>query len=476
MSAFGFDVPQGSPGGLDAAASAWRGLGVQLVAQGEAVTSASQTVVGTGGWQGPASAAFVGSAERLISTFGTTAEACGHAATALTSLSSALQHAQSVTRQALADCDAAQGQVTTQSQAADQAGQAAQAAQQSAAAAVHPTTAAAYNRQATTAQQQQSAAQGAAERAQGDLTAAQTRGQQAVQTYQHAAQAAVRQLTAAAEEMKPAEEKGWADGVVNWLGHANDFGGAGSVALAKGAETSLGIAGRKLVTETEGVLDDPAAITAIMNGKPYPYSFDATSEPDPAWNFAEDTGALAGNPVSKVLTSGLPEDTFGALGKVPYLGFGLTGLDMFMNRNDGVGKAVIEPLGNLAVGTTITEGASSVIAPVITSTAEGLAAGDGLAATLAGTAVIPGVGEVVIVGAVAVVGTYAVDKGVTYLWDHRAGIEHGLDTAGNYALGKLDSLKNGVVSVGSGALNAVEHPVSTAQHVAHDLEPWHWSL
>ena len=81
---------------------------------------------------------------------------------------------------------------------------------------------------------------------------------------------------------------------------------------------------------------------------------------------------------------------------------------------------------------------------------------------VAGTAFVPGVGEVVIVGAVAVLGTYAVDKGVEYLWDHRAAIGHGLEVAGTATV-------HGLETAGS----TIAH---TASSVVHDAEPWHWHL
>ena len=59
--------------------------------------------LGAGGWRGAASEAFVSSAERVIHAFSSDADACAKAAGALEQLSHALQHAQQVTRQALAD-------------------------------------------------------------------------------------------------------------------------------------------------------------------------------------------------------------------------------------------------------------------------------------------------------------------------------------------------------------------------------------
>jgi uncharacterized protein YukE len=461
MSGFGFEVPQGDPGALTAASSSWRQLGIALVNEGEAVTSAARMTLGAGGWQGPASEAFVGTNERLISAFTADAEACGHASEALTKLAQALEHAQQVARQALADCGSAQDAVNAHKQAAADAGNTAQSAEQQAATAVHPPTVAALRQQADQARQQQTAASNAASLASGDLMAAQSRGQQAVDAYDQVARAVAASLNAAAGELEGAQEvgEGWAKPVIEWLGHVNDFSGAGAVGLIKGYDSALAVAGAKLASETESVLNDPAAVSSILGGKP-PAAFDGAN--DPVWDVTENAGTAANNPVTRALTAGPSEESFGLLGKVPYLAYGVTALDMYQERNEGVGKSVVEPLGNLAVSTGLAEGTSAVVAPAIAEGAATLAAGDGALAVVAGTAFVPGVGEVVIVGAVAVLGTYAVDKGVQYLWDHRAAIGHGLETAGTATV-------HGLEDAGS----TIAHTTST---VVHDAEPWHWHL
>jgi hypothetical protein len=155
---------------------------------------------------------------------------------------------------------------------------------------------------------------------------------------------------------------------------------------------------------------------------------------------------------------------------------------MYQERNEGVGKAVVEPLGNLAVSTALAEGTSSVAAPMIAEGAASLAMGDGALAALAGTAFVPGVGEVVIVGAVAVLGTYAVDKGVEYLWDHRAAIGHALQTAGTATVHGLETAGtatlHGLEDAGSATVHGLESAGSTVahttSHVVHDIEPWNW--
>jgi uncharacterized protein YukE len=492
MSAFGFEVPQGDPGALTAASTSWRRLGLALINEGEAVAAGAQTTLGSAGWQGPASGAFADNSERLIKAFTADADACGRAATALSKLSDALAHAQQVARQALADCGSAQGAVNSHQQAASDAGKAAQAADEQAASAVHPTSRAAFQQQADQARQQQTAANDAASQASDQLMAAQSRGQQAVTAYEHEAQAIAATLNAAAAELQGAEEvgEGWAKPLITWLGHANDFGGAGAVGLIKGYNAALAVAAGKLDSEISGVLGDDEAIASIMGGQT-PAAFEGVR--DPVWDLTKNAGEAAGNPLTRALTAGPSEESFGVLGKVPYLAYGLTALDMYQERNEGVGKAVVEPLGNLAISTGIAEGTSAVVAPAIASGAATLAAGDGALAAIAGTAFVPGVGEVVIVGAAVVVGTYLADKGIEYVWDHRAAIGHALQTAGTATVHGLETAgtatvhgletagvatAHGLETAGSATVHGLESAgstvVHTTSHVVHDIEPWNW--
>jgi hypothetical protein len=209
-------------------------------------------------------------------------------------------------------------------------------------------------------------------------------------------------------------------------------------------------------------------MASIMGGHT-PAAFEGVR--DPVWDLTRNAGEAAGNPLTRALTAGPSEESFGVLGKVPYLAYGVTALDMYQERNEGIGKAVVEPLGNLAISTGIAEGTSAVVAPAIASGAATLAAGDGALAAIAGTAFVPGVGEVVIVGAAAVVGTYLADKGIQYLWDHRAAIGHALQTAGTATV-------HGLETAGSATVNGLESAgstvVHTTSHVVHDIEPWNW--
>ena len=269
MSAFGFEIPQGDPAALTAASTSWRRLGLALINEGDAVAGGARMTLGSAGWQGPASQAFADNSERLIKAFTADADASGRAATALSKLSDALAHAQQVARQALSDCGNAQDAVNSHQQAAGDAGRAAQAADEQAASAVHPTTRSTFQQQADQARQQQTAANNAATLASNQLMAAQARGQQAVTAYEHEAQAIAATLNAAAGELEGAEEvgEGWAKPVITWLGHANDFGGAGAVGLIKGYDAAIGVAVGKLDGEISGVLGDDEAMASIMGGQ-----------------------------------------------------------------------------------------------------------------------------------------------------------------------------------------------------------------
>ena len=475
MSGFGFDVPQGDPGALEAAASNWRNLATALASQGEGVGAASQVALGAGGWQGPASGAFAHNAERLLAMIRSDVEACGEAASGLSQLARALEQAQRVTRQALSDCSQSQNELTTQQGIADRAGQDAQTAEQAAATAVHPHVANAYSQDASRARSAQTTAQQAAGRAQGDLTAAQTRAQQAVTAYEHEAQTAVSQLRSAAEDMRPSDDvaDGWADPIVSWAGHVNDFAGAGAAGLIKGYDAAIGLATGRLVAQTYTVLGDPTDVSNVLSGQEV-LPFDA--EPDPTFDMAAGAQRFANSPLTKVLTKGLPEDTFSVLGKVPALAAGITAVDMILNRNEGVGKAVVEPVGNLVAGTVITETVGSSVAGGVASAASSLALGDGTIAALAGTAIVPGVGEVVAVGIVAVGGTILVDKAASEIWDHRAAIGHGLETAGDWVYDQGKSAVDTAKGAGSWALHEGGSLVHDGSSLLHDAEPWHWSL
>lgn len=466
MSAFGFDAPQGDPGALDAAAGAWRALGLALDGQGQHVGSGAEVAIGAGGWDGPAAGAFSGNAERLIGSLGANVQACETAASALTQLAQALERAQLATRQALAECERANGELATQQSLADEAGSDAESARLQSAAAVHPAVAKAKDLEATEADERQRVAQGAADQARGDLSTAQTQGREAVTAYEQESAAAVRQLHAAAGQLRPAEEdKGWAEPIVTWAGHINDYAGAGAVGLRKGYDQAIKRATDKLNSEIEDYLGDPVKVSAATAGKAPAPDID---EPGNEYELAQGAQRAATLPATKALTySPFPEES--VLGKVPLLGYGLTAADIGMNIKDGEGvKGVVEPVGNLVIATEITEATGGVIAGFVQGAAGSLAL-EGAAAAL-----VPGVGEVVLVGAVAVVGTYLADKGIQWVW------KHGGSKLAGEAWDETKDLTGGAVSGIKDGASWVSHQaapvVHTAKTVIHDAEPWHWHL
>jgi hypothetical protein len=222
---FGFEVPRGDPGAIDAAARGVRDLSGLFADHARSVGSGARVAVGGGGWRGAASGAFTDASGNLLGVLHGNAGACDTAAGVLGSLSRALEHAQSVTRQALADCQTAQQELTTQQQNAETAGRDAQTANQNAASAVHPAEADVYRQQAISATQAQGIAQGLARNAQGDLDSAMRRGQQAYETYMTEASALGVRLGSASAEIRNAIS------VPGGSGTGFPLGGAGGVPL-----------------------------------------------------------------------------------------------------------------------------------------------------------------------------------------------------------------------------------------------------
>ncbi len=468
---FGFEVPTGDPVALHGAATAFTALGMALIDQGAAVATASETVLGAGGWSGPAASSFAGRSEEIIGIFKGNAAACHTASSVLNTLSHELEAAQQAARQALADCQTSQTALIGHQNDALQAGQQAQTLRTQAATTTNPVTHSTLSQQATSAEQAQSHATAAADRAQGDLTGAQNRGQSAVSTYESQAQAAVAELQAVTAQFKPAPkeaESAWADSLVTWTGHANDFFAAGAVGLIRGYDQAIAVAAKGLISEAQDYLSNPEMAQEVYAA----FGPQFAGQLDPRLQRALSAQSLADSPVTKVLTAGLNEDKFGVLGKVPYLGWALTGLDMYMNRNKGLGTGVVEPLGNLALGTATTEVAAPMVATGVETVAGSLAAGDGLVAALAGSAAIPGVGEVVIVGAVTVGVVYGADKLGEYVWEHRQAIGHFFEGVGQGAVNDFHSAVNWADNTYHAIANSA--PVRTAEHVVHDLEPWNW--
>lgn len=204
MTAFGFQVPQGDPGAIEAAAGRCRTLGEAVLTQGRALRLGATMALDTdGGWKGSAAGAYAEYAGHVVSTSAANVGAFDDAAAALQTLSRELAEAQAITKQALADCQRAQTELGNQQHAESTAAQDAQTAEQGLATAVHPGARASLQKAADTARGQQQAAAAAVGLAEGDLKAAQRRGQEAYERYEQAARAATGKLESAAGQLRP---------------------------------------------------------------------------------------------------------------------------------------------------------------------------------------------------------------------------------------------------------------------------------
>lgn len=220
---FGFQVPQGNPGEIDAAARVISEQASLLSSRGRDVLSGAR--LASAAWKGQAEGAFSEYAGHVVTVFDANAMAYGEAAQAMSSFARELEDAQRVTGQALRECETSHGQMTSQLQAAAEHGQTASTLTQQAATAFHPQMQSELTRQAGIAQGQQDAANRAANAARGQFEAAQRQGIQAWERYQHQAQATARQVQGAAERVQMVERL--PGGVAPLLA-----GGPGGVAIA----------------------------------------------------------------------------------------------------------------------------------------------------------------------------------------------------------------------------------------------------
>lgn len=187
LTPFGFDVPQGDPAAIAAAAARLLALSEALSEQARATRAAAGVARGGGAWGGPAADAYANYSGHIVSVCSANAAACRTASAVLAAFAQDLAVAQNATRAASADCERCQAEATLQQSNADQAAEDARIASGIAAALPH-TARAGFDLQAAEAQQRQSAAQAAATAAAGALDDARRRGPQAFEAYQHAAQ------------------------------------------------------------------------------------------------------------------------------------------------------------------------------------------------------------------------------------------------------------------------------------------------
>jgi hypothetical protein len=200
---FGFDIPQGDPGQAAAAAADLRRLAAVLEGQGRTLAVAARAALGGGEWGGAAADAYASYSGHLLRICSANAATSEDAAAALSSFAAQLQHAEAATRQALADCERYQSELTEQQAKADSAAEDARIASQLASSLPHPARAD-FDRQASEAQQRQVAAATASTAAEAGLDAAKARGSQAFDAYQDDARAVASRLQSMAADMRVA--------------------------------------------------------------------------------------------------------------------------------------------------------------------------------------------------------------------------------------------------------------------------------
>ncbi len=206
LTEFGFEVPAGDPGGVSDAARALGKLGAALSRYGHDVARAERQARGDECWAGAAANAYAAYSGRLARGASANGSALASAASALRGFAHDLEHAQKITRAALADCVRLQQQMSVQRGVAAAAAQASLAATNQAISAPHPALASDYQRQAAEELARQGSAHAAADAAEHELEAAKRRGRHAADAYAHAAHAIGRQLQAARGELDRAPE------------------------------------------------------------------------------------------------------------------------------------------------------------------------------------------------------------------------------------------------------------------------------
>jgi hypothetical protein len=201
LTEFGFEVPAGDPGGVSDAARALAKLGAALSEHAHHVSRAESQARGDECWAGEAANAYGAYSGRLAHGASANGSALQSAASALRGFAHDLEHAQKITRAALADCVRLQQQMSVQRGLAAAAAQTSLAATNQAISAPHPALASDYQRQAAEALRRQITAHAAADAAETELEAAKRRGRHASEAYTHAADAIGRQLHAVGGEL-----------------------------------------------------------------------------------------------------------------------------------------------------------------------------------------------------------------------------------------------------------------------------------
>jgi uncharacterized protein YukE len=201
---FGFEIPQGDPDEIAAAASQMRGQATAFHLAASNVSSGTQVALAD--WQGAAEAAFGECAGRIVAALRANADALDRGAGAMSRLGEVLSTAQRLCRQAASECETEQRAMITAQGQATQHGQDASTYEQQAANATHPAEQTHLNNLATAARGEQQAAQRTANDASGRLSDWQARGQKAARDYETQATQLATQISDAADEVRTVPE------------------------------------------------------------------------------------------------------------------------------------------------------------------------------------------------------------------------------------------------------------------------------
>lgn len=199
-SEFGFEVPQGDPAELNAAA---RQAGLTADGLDSDVGTLNRAVgAAQSAWDGAAQSAFGAYAASLVAAFDHNSKVVSDGGRVLSGLASELESAQRATAQAYDQCTHYQGVVETQTQAQAQYAQNANQLSMRASLAPHPHDRANLQSQADSQQRLATQAANAVTQANGELAYWKRQGANAYSAYQQHAQAAARRISSLKEELQ----------------------------------------------------------------------------------------------------------------------------------------------------------------------------------------------------------------------------------------------------------------------------------
>jgi hypothetical protein len=201
---YGFEIPEGDPGEVQAAARACADWATALSRRATDVRTGAQ--VACSDWTGSAESGFAGFARHVETVYGSVGDAISQSGQQLTTFAHELETAQQLTNRALGECERLDAQVQGHLQDATTHGTTVTDLTNRSATAVTPQESQELSRQLSEARGQQAAAEQAAKLAQGQLEAAERQGGQAWTDYQHQAAAvasALQGLDSRVERVQP---------------------------------------------------------------------------------------------------------------------------------------------------------------------------------------------------------------------------------------------------------------------------------